>query len=168
MPANTIQRKVGQEIIDAYRYMIGIKNISLKSYIFNKKGVFISEVYTTDSPIDSVVLDADEYIPGNNPENLKYYLTFDGGINWHQIYPIKRSYAGVYKYTINNDTIANLMTTTNKEKRTKNLNMLTDIYSVQLKIEMNRPVDVENSENTSPVVYKYKLTIETGGENIEY
>jgi hypothetical protein len=60
------------------------------------------------------------------------------------------------------------MTTTNKEKRTKNLNMLTDVHSVQLKIEMNRPTGVENPENTSPIVYKYKLIIETGGENIEY
>jgi hypothetical protein len=81
---------------------------------------------------------------------------------------MKRSYAGIYKYTINNDTIANLMTTTKKEKRTKNLNMLTDVYSVQLKIEMDKPVGIENPESTSPIVYKYKMIIETGGENIEY
>ena len=168
IPASTIQKKAGQEIIDAYRYMIGIRDMSLKSYVFNDKGTFVSESYITDKPIDSVTLDVDEYIPGDNPEILKYYLTFDGGINWHQIYPMKRSYAGVYRYTINNDTIANLMTTTNKEKRTKNLNMLTDVYSVQLKIEMNKPTGVENPENTSPIVYKYKMIIETGGENIEY
>lgn len=168
IPISTIQKKAGQEIVDAYRYMIGIRDMSLKSYVFNDKGTFVSEAYTTDEPIDSVVLDVDEYIPGDNPEILKYYLTFDGGVNWHQIYPMKRSYAGVYRYTINNDTIANLMTTTNKERRTKNLNMLSDVHSVQLKIEMNKPTGVENPENTSPIVYKYKLIIETGGENIEY
>ena len=167
-PSSTIETKAGQEIVDAYRYMIGIRDISLKSYIFNENGTFVSETYTTDKPIDSVVLDVDEYIPGTDPEILKYYLTFDGGINWHQIYPMKRSYAGVYRYTINNDTIANLMATSKKEKRTKNLNMLSDVYSVQLKIQMTRPVGVENPESTSPIVYKYKIMIETGGENIEY
>ena len=78
-------------------------------------------------------------------------------------------YEGIYRYTINTDTIANLMTTDNsKIKKSKNLNLLLDAYSFQLKITMERPKNVPNPENSTPVVYQYKLIVETGGENIEY
>lgn len=169
MPASTIDIKANQEIIDAYRYMIGIRNIYAKNYNFDNYGEFISNQYTTEEPITAISLEAQEYIPGNNPEILKYYLTFDGGINWHEIYPIHRAYNGIYRYTINTDTIANLMTTDNsKIKKSKNLNLLTDAHSFQLKITMERPKDVPSPENSTPVVYQYRLIVETGGENIEY
>ena len=38
----------------------------------------------------------------------------------------------------------------------------------KLKITMERPKNVPNPENSTPVVYQYKLIVETGGENIEY
>lgn len=169
LPASTIELKAGQEIIDAYRYMIGIRNINVKSYSFSEYSEYVSNKYTTEECITAISLEAQEYIPGDNPEILKYYLTFDGGVNWHQIYPIHRAYEGIYRYTINTDTIANLMTTDNsKIKKSKNLNLLEDVYSVQLKITMERPKDIPNPENSTPVVYQYKLIIETGGEDIEY
>lgn len=169
LPTSTIDIKAGQEIIDAYRYMIGIRNVYVKNYIFSDYGEYISNRYTTEENITAISLEAQEYIPGDNPEILKYYLTFDGGINWYQIYPTHRAYEGIYRYTINTDTISNLMTTDNtKIKKSKNLNLLLDVYSVQLKITMDRPTDVPNPENSSPIVYQYKLIIETGGENIEY
>lgn len=169
LPPSTIDIKSGQEIIDAYRYMIGIRNVYVKNYNFSNYGEYVSNVYKTKECITSISLDAKEYIPGDNPDILKYYLTFDGGINWHQIYPMHRAYEGIYRYTINTDTIANLMTTDNsKIKKSKNINFLTDVYSFQIKITMERPTDVPNPENSTPVVYQYKLIVETGGENIEY
>lgn len=169
LPASTIDIKAGQEIIDAYRYMIGIRNINVKNYVFFEYGEYISNKYVTKDNITAISLEAQEYIPGNDPEVLKYYLTFDGGINWHKIYPMHRAYNGIYRYTINTDTIANLMTTDNtKIKKSKNLSLLLDVNSVQLKITMNKPIDVPNPENSTPIVYQYKLIIETGGENIEY
>lgn len=169
LPASTIELKAGQEIVDAYRYMIGIRNIYAKSYVFSEYGEYISNKYTTEECITAISLETKEYIPGNNPDVLKYYLTFDGGVNWHQIYPMHRAYEGIYRYTINTDTIANLMTTDNTRiKKSKNINLLLDAYSFQLKITMERPKDVPNPENSTPVVYQYKLIVETGGENIEY
>ena len=169
LPSSTIELKAGQEIIDAYRYMIGIRNIYVKSYNFSEYGEYISNKYTTEECITAISLEAQEYIPGDDPNILKYYLTFDGGVNWHQIYPMHRAYEGIYRYTINTDTIANLMTTDNsKIKKSKNLNLLLDAYSFQLKITMERPKNVPNPENSTPVVYQYKLIVETGGENIEY
>ena len=169
LPSSTIELKAGQEIIDAYRYMIGIRNVYVKSYNFSEYGEYISNKYTTEECITAISLEAQEYIPGDDPDILKYYLTFDGGVNWHQIYPMHRAYEGIYRYTINTDTIANLMTTDNsKIKKSKNLNLLLDAYSFQLKITMERPKNVPNPENSTPVVYQYKLIVETGGENIEY
>lgn len=165
LPASTTEKTAQKEIIEAERYMIGIKSISLRAYDFYSHGYYYSKIFTTEQPIDSVILDAYEYIPGEDTEALEYFLTFDSGVNWHKIYPVCRSYAGVYKYTINNDTIANMMAINQKEKRTKNIMLMEDAYSVQLKITMKRD---ENTPNASPVVYRYKLHIETGGNNIEY
>lgn len=168
LPNSTIQVKAAQEMVDAYRYMIGIRGVSLKSITFKEASEFIGNTYTTEECITAVSLEAKEFIPGDNPEILRYYLTFDGGVNWHQIHPIHRAYNGIYRYTINTDTIANMMTTTDKVKKSKNLNLLNDVHSFQMKIEMERPTDVPNPENNTPVVYQYKLIVETGGENIEY
>ena len=33
---------------------------------------------------------------------------------------------------------------------------------------MDRPVDVDNEEYSTPIVYQYKLKLTTGGETIEY
>lgn len=169
LPSSTINIKAGQEIIDAYRYMIGIRNVYVKNYSFLEHCEFVSNAYTTDDVISSITLDSKEFIPGDNPEILQYYITFDGGVNWHKIYPMHRAYQGVYRYTINNDTIANLMTTkSGVEKKSKNINLLNDVNSFQLKITMDRPTGISNPENSTPVVFQYKLIVETGGENIEY
>lgn len=80
-----------------------------------------------------------------------------------------RAYQDVYKYTINNDTISNLMTTKQGvEKKSKNINLLNDINSFQLKITMDRPTDISNPENNTSVIFQYKLIIKTGRDNIEY
>jgi hypothetical protein len=176
LPESTIDRKAGQELVDVYRYMIGIREIKASSCIFADYSEYVSNVFETDDTITSIVLESEEYIPGNNPEILQYYLTFDGGTNWHKIYPTHRAYNGIYRYTINNDSIENLLTTEKKNKKSKNINILTDVKKVQLKITMDRPVDIltdkingiENSEYATPVVYGYKLKIQTGGETIEY
>lgn len=168
LPESSIQIKAGQEIIEAYRYMIGIRNIYLRNYTFGEVGEYISTTYTTENSISAIQIEAEEYIPGDNPEILQYFLTFDGGVNWYKIYPIYRAYNGTYRYTINNDSIANMLTSVEKEKKSKNINLLTDAYSFQLKIKMTKPVGVSCPENSSPIVYQYKIIVETGGENIEY
>lgn len=176
MPESTIDRKAGQEIIDAYRYMIGIKEIKVASCMFSTYSEYVSTPFETSDTITSIILEANEYIPGEDPEILQYHLTFDGGTNWYKIYPIHRAYSGVYRYTINNDSIENLLTTDNSDKKSKNINLLTDAKRFQIRITMNRPKDaivnpetgIANSEYATPVVYGYKLRVQTGGETIEY
>lgn len=168
LPESTIARKSNQEMIDAYRYMIGIREISLSSCIFAESGEYVSKRFTTDEVITSITLETEEYIPGDNPDILRYYISLNGGLTWHQIYPIHRAYQGIYKYLVNNDSIENLISNKSTGKRSKNLSVVGDVKSVQLKIEMDRPTDIDNKEYCTPIVYSYKLKLTTGGETIEY
>ena len=168
LPESTISCKSGQEMIDAYRYMIGIREIKLSSSTFESYGEYVSTTFVTDEVITSITLDTKEYIPGNNPDILRYYISLNGGITWHQIYPMHRAYQGIYKYYVNNDSIENLLANDNAQKKSKNLSIIGEAKSIQIKIEMDRPVDVDNEEYSTPIVYQYKLKLTTGGETIEY
>ncbi len=168
LPESTIARKSAQEIIDAYRYMIGIRSIQLSSCTFLESSEYVSKQFTTDDVITSITLDAVEYIPGADPDILRYYVSLNGGVTWHQIYPMHRAYEGIYKYYVNNDSIENLLANDSTQKKSKNLSIVGEAKSVQLKIEMDRPVGVENMEYATPIVYQYKLKLTTGGETIEY
>ena len=167
-PESTIDCKSNQETIDAYRYMIGIREIVLSSCTFAEHGEYISKRFVTDDIITSVTLEAQEYIPGDNADVLRYYISLNGGNTWHQIHPIHRAYQGIYKYYINNDSIENLLTNDSTQKKSKNLSVIGEPKAIQLKIEMDRPTGVENQEYCTPIVYQYKLKLTTGGETIEY
>ena len=148
--------------------MIGIRDISLSSNTFTEHGEYVSARFVTDDVITSITLDADEYIPGNNAEILRYYVSLNGGTTWHQIYPMHRAYQGIYKYYVNNDSIENLLANDSTQKKSKNLSVVGDVRSIQVKIEMDRPIGIENAEYCTPIVYGYKLKLTTGGETIEY
>lgn len=166
-PQDTIDLKAGVEMLDAYRYMIGIRMARAYSSTFKPYSEYVSYPFTTLDPITSIVLESEEYIPGDDGEILKYYVSVDNGMNWHRICPTHRAYDGVYKYTVNNSSIENLLTTDLTKKRSRNLTTLNDVRSVQVKIEMRQP-ETEHKEYSTPIVYWYRLRLETGGELIEY
>lgn len=168
LPENTIASKSNQEILDAYRYMIGIRDIGITSCIFTEYGEYISKNFVTNDVITSVTLETKEYIPGDNPDILRYYISLNNGVTWHQIYPMHRAYQGIYKYYINNDSIENLLSKDTTNKKTKNLSIPGENKSIQIKIEMNLPEGIEEETYCTPIVYQYKLKLTTGGETIEY
>ena len=169
LPESTIAKKANQEMLDAYRYMIGIREIQIASCTFVEYGEYVSNVFVTDDVITSITLESEEYIPGNNSDILRYYISLNGGTTWHQIYPIHRAYQGIYKYYVNTDSIENLICVDNSKKKSKNLSIAGEPHSIQIKIEMNRPEgDDPNLKYASPIVYGYKLKLTTGGETIEY
>lgn len=169
LPESTIAKKANQEMLDAYRYMIGIRELEVASCTFIEYGEYVSNIFTTDDVITSITLESEEYIPGEDPEILRYYVSLNGGTTWHQIYPIHRAYQGIYKYYVNTDSIENLICNNNTKKKSKNLSIAGEPHSIQVKIEMDRPKgDDPNLKYTSPIVYGYKLKLTTGGETIEY
>lgn len=164
LPESTIEKKSAQEMIDAYRYMIGIREIKFVGCVFKDYGEYVSKVFTTEEEITAITLEADEYIPGDDIEILRYFVSLNGGVTWHPIYPTHRAYAGIYKYYVNNDSIENQISD-GEDRRSQNITIAGIANKVQLKIEMDRPKDMEYA---SPVVYGYKLKLATGGETIEY
>lgn len=168
VPKSTIAVKAQQEMLDAYRYMIGIREVSVSSDTFAEYGEYVSNAFTTNEVITSITIDSEEYIPGDDPEILKYFISLNGGVTWHQIYPMHRAYQGIYKYYVNNDTIENLLSDSSTEKKSKNLSVVGEPKKIQVKIELNRPKNIEAAEYCSPVVYWYKLKLTVGGETIEY
>lgn len=169
LPESTIEKKANEELIDAYRYLIAIKNIRLSSYTFAKHSEFVSRVYTTDEQITSVCIEADEYIPYGDPEIIKYFISLNGGVSWHQIHPTHRAYNGIYKYYVNSDSIDNQITPDRTTKRSKSLTVIGEPKQIQVKITMDRPVkDEEELPYSSPLLYGYRLKLTTGGDTIEY
>lgn len=185
LPPSTIDKKSAQEIVDAYRYMIGIREFNITSCVFSSYGEYISIPYQTDEPIISICLEAKEYIPGADKEIIKYYVSLNGGITWHKIYPMHRAFQGIYKYYVNNDTIENMLANDTRDRRSKNLSVVGEPRSIQVKIEMNRPDMIQDVQGqwvkdekyydpnnvapySTPIVYNYKLKLTTGGETIEY
>lgn len=162
---STIDKKAGQEILPAYRQMIGIERIKPAYCLYDEASEYISNEFYTAAPINSITLKTEEYIPGDDSEILEYFISIDNGLNWHKIYPDHRAYNGVYEYTINNVLLSNSLSDIQK-KRSSNITTISDVYSVKLKIKMKQ-ADIENKANVSPIVYSYKLIVKTGGEDID-
>lgn len=167
-PESTIDKKANVEILDAYRYMIGIREINVPSCTFVDYSEYISTVFRTDEVITSVTLSVNEFIPGNDTSILKYYISLDYGVSWYEITPLERGCEGVYKYYINNDSIENLLNNNANTFKAENLSIMSETKNIQLKIAMKKPVGTEYADYTSPVVYSYKLKVTTGGDTIEY
>lgn len=168
-PESTIERKSNIEMIDAYRYMIGIKEIRLPQCVFQDESVYVSKIFTTDDVITSVCLETNEYIPEGDTSLLTYYISLDQGSTWYPITPLQRAYDGIYKYYINNDSIENLLTKDVNKFKAQNLSILSETKTIQLKIKMKKPAETtEFNQQATPIVYSYKLKVTTGGETIEY
>lgn len=168
VPESTAEKKAGIEIIDAYRYLIGIREIIISSCTFMDYSEYVSKPFKTEDVITSISLQANEYTPGGDPDVIRYYISVDGGSSWYRIYPAQRAYQGVYKYYINNDSIENLLTYDKDKRLAQNISMMGEPKSVQLKIEMDKVLDAGNKEYATPIVYDYKLKLTTGGDSIEY
>jgi hypothetical protein len=168
LPESTTERKSNSEMIDAFRYMIGIREIRMPSCSFADHSEYISKIFYTDDQITSIMLETEEYIPGDDPDVLQYFISVDNGNTWYKITPIQRAYDGVYKYFINNDSIQNLLTNNSDKFKAQNLSVLSNTNQVQLKITMDKPKSVDNYDYATPIVYSYKLKVTTGGDTIEY
>ena len=168
LPESTIERKSNEEMIDAFRYMIGIRDIRMPNCVFADHSEYISKIFYTEEQITSIMLETEEYVPGDNIDILQYFISVDNGNTWYKITPIQRAYDGVYKYYVNNDSIENLLTNNSDKFKAQNLSVLSNTNQIQLKIVMDKPDTVDNPDYVSPIVYSYKLKITTGGETIEY
>jgi hypothetical protein len=184
IPADTNKVKANAEIVKAYRYSIGIKNISISHYDFSYYSEYVSKTFITNDIITSITLEADEMIPSEfndlvtSSSNyqymtaeqkaasinkwINYYIKVGNDNTWYPIYPKHRSFMGYCTYNINNSGVNRYINNFTSQTGIGMIPLLDDANTVQLKIVLQKP---ENDTYRSPLVYKYKLNIITGGEN---
>lgn len=154
--------KLFTEIVDAYKYRIGISYIGLEYKEYVEDGIYISSEFEVDKPIRRVTLNAIDKIPKSfiNPDIegekripfISYYISFNNEEEWIQVYPRTNHESGPCTVVVNSFL--------NIESRNKNItyiDRLIEPTSVRLKIELRRPVDVIDE---TPIVYEYNLDID--------
>lgn len=161
------QAKSQLELVNAYRYSIGIKDINLAYYNFQDEGEYISEVFETKDPITSVTLEVNDFIPSDIGEakGIQYFLNFNEGDQWYPIVPVSRSYQGICQYEINNGNLDRYLRPSRKNQSQGMLTMFETINRVQLKIILTKS---EDAEIQTPMVYDYRLKITTDGDYFDY
>lgn len=161
------QAKSQLELVDAYRYSIGIKDINLAYYNFQDEGEYISEVFKTKDPITSVMLEVNDFIPSDIGEakGIQYFVNFNEGEQWYPIVPVSRSYQGICQYEINNGNLDRYLRPSKKNQSQGMLTMFETIDRVQLKIVLTK---TEDAEIQTPMVYDYRLKITTDGDYFDY
>jgi len=122
------------ELLNAFRYQIGIRSIEFGSIEFLETSEYISSIYTFDSVINSFSITSDDSIPSDfvNDINtyIKYSLSADNGKTWTTIIP--------YRNGVNGETLT--------------LNNT----SIRVKISLSRPITNTNKYLT-PIVYSYSI-----------
>lgn len=158
VPKDTGNKKAYLETIEANRYHIGIRDISLANYSYEPESEYVSTEFKTENPITEVSLLSDEFIPEQfdaNVDWITYDFSIDDGKQWSPIIP-----TGTFKnegytyYLINSGVPAEL-----RRNDIGYIEVADDIYSVKLRITLKRPTDITDSEYYSPIVYEYKLKV---------
>lgn len=145
----------GIEQVQAYRYMIGLRDIQLASYQFSKNSQYVSHIYHSPRPIQEVSLDAIIEVPDVFGEGdwVQFFISVNEGRSWHEIHM-----KDIYRQGVKTKYLFNAKTP--KEGRLEEVGYIEtadEVLQIQLKIEMTRPPDMEDSNFYTPVVYEYEL-----------
>jgi len=91
----------GIDMIDGWRYCIGIRDIGVYSYTFSNQSEMVTKTFSTDRSIKKVLLYSNEKLPPSFLANLNevnkwitYSISVDGGNKWYPISPMHRRPAG--------------------------------------------------------------------------
>lgn len=151
----------GPEAILAWRYMIGIRDITTACNTYAPYSLYISRDFTTKTPIREIMLNAIEQIPeefkcGDNW--IRYEISIDGGITWHRIYPAHKQKAGyITKYYINY-----YVPEGGRDTRYYGyLDSINPVYSVKLRIHLERPTQPSWMQYLTPILHEYTLILKT-------
>lgn len=159
----TDNSKLFTDVINAYRYRIGISYIGFEYKQYSENGVYISKSFESENPIKKVTLNAYDKIPGTfytieqdekekDKPFIAYYLSFNNEEEWHRIYPRTLHSEGPCSIVINSFL--------NVESRSPNvtyIDTLMEYTRVRLRIELRRPIEVIDE---SPIVNEYNLDID--------
>lgn len=147
----------GMERLPAYRYMIGLRDVHLANYQFSHESQYVSVPFVSPRSIKEVSMDATLDIPDRFYEGdwVKFFITINKGRTWHPI-----DLKDVHKQGTKTRYLFNSKTP--KEGRLDEVGYIEspeDVYEIQIKIELSRPVNIEDETYYTPVVYGYELHV---------
>ena len=150
------------------RWCIGIQRMQVLSKTYDIKSDFVSKPWKSSSPIQRISLEVTDMIPNIFKESkeknewIKYFISIDSGINWHQINPQNKTPNDIPQaYVINSSQLLE-----DRNEKIGYLNSETDINNVLVRAELKRPKDIEQSETYTPIIldYSIKLQVEVNPE----
>lgn len=149
------------EIVDANRYYIAIKELDFKKRKYKTDGIYISNTFKSKNDIKQVIFNSEDFIPIEFEEYLKdgenindfieYYIMFDTDYVWYRIYPRHRSFLGPCAIHINSNSIIK-----NRSNKILYLDSLKEAREFTIKIVFKRP---EELQNMTPIVYGYNVEV---------
>lgn len=145
----------GIEQVYAFRYMIGMRDAKFANYRFSSASEYVSVPYISSTPIKEITLDADYDIPESfgDGEWVRFFISVDDGQRWHEIHTEDVFKSGIKKrYVINSN-----LPKDGRLEENGYIETIEDVHEVRLRIQLTRPVDIEESEFYTPVVYRYEL-----------
>lgn len=167
----TISRQWTVTKNDKARFVIGIRDIDIFSYIFSERSEIVSKPYVIPKPISKISLTVDEQIPkifysgshsGTENDWIKYYVSVDDGVSWTRISPMQ------HRYTVAEDglnfvpQIINVNSGITSEDRDNPLAYIdtsAPVYAVRFRAVLSRPVDITDAESYTPVLSSYSLQV---------
>lgn len=167
------------EAFKGWRYAIGIREVSLNSYVYEEEGVVITKNYEMPKQIKKVEVNITDDIPNaffsnktddtsfkNRMNWIKYYFSIDNGSTWHRITDNKthKDIPGIYY--VNTDPID----IENNNRNIEFINSENNSKIIKFKAELSRPLDLDDSKYFTPVLDNISAKIEVVGEDdeIEY
>lgn len=152
---------IQREAVNANRYSIGISAVDVRYRKYVQSGTYISKTFTTSNAIKQIIFNSEDYIPdsfseyigetGNINDFIKYYISFDNGGEWHNIFPRHKPAMGSCTIIVNSDCAV-----LNRNPNITYVDMMTSPSSFMIKIELSRP---EAIIDETPIVYSYNLDI---------
>lgn len=142
------------EVFKGKRWVIGIRDITAESIVYNQKAVVVSKRFNIPGTIDRVALDADIEIPVefSGTDWVKFYVSPNDGLNWYRIARIQDNYSDIPEIIAFNDPTHPSM----RENGVQYVNINSELNSIRVKIEIQRP---DTLRYLTPIIKSYTLKV---------
>ena len=168
----------GIEVLDGWRYSIGIKDIGIYKFTYQENSELTSIKYTTGDPIkklgkaiSKIYLESDELIPPEFQDKvatrnsyITYFISFDDQ-EWIPISPIHRMPFAAEVLPSKLIEIDPIRTSINSAVNASKYSYISTspIYGFRLKAVFKRPAGVDDNDEIkyfSPILEEYRVKVE--------
>jgi hypothetical protein len=158
-----ITRVWDETYFDKVAYRIGLRDVGIFNYTFAPVSEIVSIPFNSPKPISKVSLRVVEQIPAAypiGPRYIEYYVSADDGKTWLRINPLDQPTLVAEDGTITPRTITfNPEIGGDPKPSSKFIETDRPVMSVRFRAVLRRPSDIEESEETTPILSRYRLLI---------